>query len=115
MQEATKKRKALTLSQKPDKKAKKGEKIYDSEDEDDEEVLPQTTMVAIKNEPQPEVPVPVADRAARPVNEDSRAPQATDGTSGRSKRKRELEMRLREIKLEQEAIQVERQLMEFDD
>ncbi|KAF2160821.1 hypothetical protein M409DRAFT_59614 [Zasmidium cellare ATCC 36951] len=115
MQKAKKKRKAPPLSQKPEKKAKKGKKIYDSEDEDDEEVLPQTGMVAIKNEPQPEVPVPVAGRATRRFNENSSAPQAADSTSGQSKRKRELEMRLREIKLEQEAIQVERQLMEFDD
>ncbi|KAK4506010.1 hypothetical protein PRZ48_003975 [Zasmidium cellare] len=115
MQPAKEKRRASPAKQKPDKRARKRKIIHDSEDEDDEEILPQATMAGFKTEPQPETPAPVNREVERPGHTDAEVSKASKDTSGNSKRKRVLEMRLREIELEREAIQVQRQLLEFDD
>lgn len=130
MRYVSKKRKAPAVEKKAARKPKrpvrpvkavksvvpsKSTKICEAENEDDEEVLPLDQLSKIKEEPQQEEPAPVQAQEQHTGNAETHASQGGNDRSDRSRRKKELEMRLREVELEQKALQIKRQLLEFDD
>lgn len=96
-------------------RATKARHICETEDEDDEEFFHLDQAPEIKSEPQPKEPVFVQARAQHISNVETRVAKGEDDRSNRSRGKKGLEMRLCDIELEREALQIKRQLLEFDD
>lgn len=61
-------------------------------------------MPKIKDEPQPEEPAPVQAQEQHTGNAEARISKGGNDRSDRWKRKKELEMRLRDIELEREVL-----------
>lgn len=95
--------------------SKKPWKISDSEDEDDDEIFPLDHIQKIKSGPQPEEPILVQGGNQHLSSTVTRASQSRNDEHGRSKKKTELEMRLRDIELEREVLQIKKQLLELED